>query len=270
MKFNKTHLSLELAEERYIQHRDYLAHCLRWSHALKYAVKQRKEGLRVWDIGCGKEVPFLKALYSNKMSPEIYHGSDVNKLELPEMLKGAFDKGKFKVVLATEDSAVAKLSFKPNLVICYEVLEHMPFTHVSKVLQNVCSQLPDDGIFLMSTPCFNGDAAGNHPNEMTYEVMGSLIEEAGFAIPEHYGTFASITDYKECLIVEYGEVGLSIFNNLRNYYDSNVLAVIFAPLFPAQSRNCLWHCTKAGNGYVRQFRQLSEIPKPWGNDPNVQ
>ena len=258
-KFNKTHLSLDLAETRGILHRDYLAHCLRWSHAFKVALQVRQD-LRVLDIGCGKEFPFAKTLYVNKLSPKRYLGVDVNKLELPVMLA---DKPWFEA--KSIDAASMDLDWQPTLVICFEVVEHMPFAHVQKLLANVRRLMHLDGRLLLSTPAWNGEAAGNHPNEMRYEVMGSLLEAAGFGIEHQYGTFASIRDYKTRLT----ELGyLELFNRLAAYYDTNVLAVIFAPIIPELSRNVLWNCTRGPAS--TKFLPLDQIQRPWGNDPEVQ
>ena len=35
-KVDTTYLSIDNAEERGFLHRDYIAHCLRWSHVVKY------------------------------------------------------------------------------------------------------------------------------------------------------------------------------------------------------------------------------------------
>ena len=112
---------------------------------------------------------------------------------------------------------------------------------------------------MVSTPCYNGkDVADNHVNEMTYAAFGALLEDAGFAIAKRFGTFASQRDLK-------GHVNEVLFEQMREYYDSNTLSVIFAPLFPAQSRNCIWDCIHADKGYKRQFPTLNETPKPWGS-----
>ena len=38
---DKTHLSIDQAEERGFIHRDYLAHCFRWSHVVKHLGKKK-------------------------------------------------------------------------------------------------------------------------------------------------------------------------------------------------------------------------------------
>ena len=35
-EIDNTHLSIDQAEERGFIHRDYIAHCLRWTHVAKY------------------------------------------------------------------------------------------------------------------------------------------------------------------------------------------------------------------------------------------
>ena len=96
--------------------------------------------------------------------------------------------------------------------------------------------------FLMSTPCYDEKvgAAANHiydgqVHERTYEETKGLLEKH-FTIVEHFGTFASIKDYKE----EMSESQKEIFEDLRKYYDVNLISVIMAPLFPAHSRNVMW------------------------------
>jgi hypothetical protein len=88
-----------------------------------------------------------------------------------------------------------------------------------------------------------------------------------------YGTFASIKDYQAGLVKTLGLE--EIFTRLRSYYDTNFLSCIFAPLFPAQSRNCLWELRKSQAPYNERlidaycggskFKPLSECQEPWGS-----
>lgn len=304
--FDKTHLSIDQAEERQLIHRDYLAHCLRWSHTIKHLLKNhRYKDATILDVGCGKEMPLAKALYTNKMTPGLYVGVDVNKMDVPEMLKGkkipvrlwaqtdfcsleAKDVGmELGPILEGDGTPESEMDYsRPDLITSFEVLEHVTPAYCRKMLEHMRELVePNHGAVIISTPCFNGSAAGNHINEMTYEALGALLEDLGFNIESHYGTFASISDYV-------GELGndetyveaiprtspndepapgnefytaKGVFNALREYYDSNLLAILFAPLFPAQSRNCLWHLTvgKEGDGYERKFPKLVDTPGPF-------
>lgn len=289
---DKTYLSLDLAEERGILHRDYLAHTLRWSHVAKFLQRSQKyQDAVVLDAGCGKEMPLAKLLYVNKMTPQKYVGVDINSFEIPEMLRGkkipvsiwsetdfcALDKE--DVGLKT-DSGELRL---PNILVNFEVLEHMAPDHARAMLLKFRELTSEDCHYFISTPCWNGSAAENHINEMTYQALGSLIEDLGYTIEGVYGTFASISDYKDKLatttvLVDNGKNVVpvttdltAVFAALRQYYDTNVLAIVFAPLFPESSRNCLWHLTRKQGDDASQgrlFSALEQVPGPWSQHPN--
>lgn len=286
---DKTFLSLDLAEERGLIHRDYIAHCFRWSHVIKYLNQQhRYKDAIILDVGCGKEVPLAKTMYVNKMTPLKYVGVDVNKFDVPAMLAGkkipmtiwpetdfcALEPQDVWLEMGNKDGQ--RTGCPPNIVTCFEVLEHVTPEHCRRMLQHFQKLTADNCHYFISTPCWNGSAAENHINEMTYAALGGLIEDLGFKIEGVYGTFASISDYESELsqtkIYHHGTVEHSItdlrpvFAALRNYYDTNVLSTIFAPLFPDKSRNALWHLTKKvgdATSQDRLFSALEQAPTPW-------
>lgn len=282
---DKSYLSINNAEERGIIHRDMLAHALRWSHIAKFMMKNnRYREAVVLDVGCGKEVPFARTLYVNKMPPKSYVGVDANKLSVPDMLSG----GKFPITLWAETDFCAleqeDVSFNgtlPNVVVSLEVLEHVTPSHARQMLKHFGDiSSPDVDIFI-STPCWNGSAAANHINEMRFDALGALIEDLGYRIESVYGTFASISDYHNRLesvdvydkdtnkVIATTNL-VPVFNALRNYYDSNVLSIIFAPLFPAQARNCLWHLKKKSGdeaAQIQMFAKLDQAGTPWSQHP---
>lgn len=297
-EIDKTFLSLDLAEERMLHHRDYLAHVLRWSHVVRHMGRsQRYKESIVLDVGCGKEMPLAKLLYSNRMSPMKYIGVDANKFSIPEMLP----EHKFPITiwpetdfcaLEPEDVGTKLIDEKdpegpgysdyalPNVLVCFEVLEHVMPEHCRRMLKRFGDLTSPDVDMFISTPCWNGSAAQNHINEMTFAALGSLIEDLGYSVEGVYGTFASIGDYMDQLqtVTTYDkstgqkyETDLRhVFSVLRNYYDTNVLSVIFAPLFPAYSRNCLWHIKKKKGdalGQQRLFSALESAPTPWSQHP---
>lgn len=290
-QIDKTYLSLDQAEERGLIHRDYIAHCTRWSHVVKHLNRSHNyKDAVVLDVGCGKEMPLAKTMYVNKMTPRLYIGVDANKFTIPEMLTGR--KIPLRVWSETDFCALdqADVSFNPdenssapmvapNVFTCFEVLEHVTPEHCRRMLQHAKEITSDDCHYFISTPCWNGDAAGNHINEMTFAALGGLIEDLGFNIDGVFGTFASISDYKDQLsnvtITQGSEVSYTdlrpVFAALRNYYDTNLLAILFAPLFPAHSRNALWHLTKKSGdaaAQTRAFSALEQAPTPWTQHEN--
>jgi 2-polyprenyl-3-methyl-5-hydroxy-6-metoxy-1,4-benzoquinol methylase len=248
--FNKTHLSIDQAEERGFIHRDYIAHCLRWTYAAKILNRGGMyKTARILDIGCGKEIPLAKLLYTSKMSPTdgVYVAADLNKFGTPPALKVAVESGKFPLFIkqmfdCSSDTAVKAIKEPKdfNLITCFEVIEHMPPANMMNTLRNIRSLVSDDGTVLISTPNYdvNVGAAQNHPNEMNVELVKHALIRSGLRVENMYGTFASIRDYEQFLSPAEQE----IFKKLRAYYDTNYLATIFAPLFPTHSRNVLYVC----------------------------
>jgi 2-polyprenyl-3-methyl-5-hydroxy-6-metoxy-1,4-benzoquinol methylase len=237
---DKTFLSVDMAEKRGFIHRDYIAHCLRWSHVIKFLQEKKLySNANILDIGCGKETPLLKTLYSSRLIPMSYTGVDVGPINHP----GDALVAKFPVTLKANTNILEYISdVKYKVVVMFEALEHMEPDAGISVLKHIQSfMLPDSTLFI-STPCYDGvNKAGNHVYEWDYEELRSQLLVLEYDIKNVWGTFASIKDYREDLkTID----GLSyIFDELRSYYDVNLLAVIFAPLFPSHSRNCLWQLT---------------------------
>ena len=259
-EIDNTHLSIDQAEERGFLHRDYIAHCLRWTHIAKYLqLKSRYKTASILDIGCGKDMPLAKMLMTSRLAPQYYLGVEYNKIEIPKM----FEKTKFKpnIVSGLDFTKLGELPASFNYSVCLEVLEHVEPIKAIAILEHLPKFLKSDSISWFSTPCWDEKvgAAGNHVNEMTYEAFGSLLEEMGYKILNKWGTFASIKDYKHELL-KYIDWNI-MFTKLSGYYDTNYLATIFAPMFPAQSRNCLWETQYVGKLTLeeREFKQMNQL-----------
>lgn len=261
---DKTFLSLDNAEKRGFIHRDYIAHCFRWTHACKM-IQARWRDAVILDVGCGKEMPFPKMIYSSKMRPKHYIGLDVGDWPVPDMLsKVTFPLDKLVGDIAdVETHEDLGLSDQPNFITCFEVLEHVEWEHAARALTAMRKIAAPDVIFMVSTPCWNGkDTADNHVNEMTYTAFGALLEHCGWTIKDHFGTFASQSDLKAVMTANETET----FEALRRFYDSNVLSCIFAPIYPSASRNCIWDCiNEIPSATTKRFPDLKNVPKPWGS-----
>ena len=278
---DRTYLSIDQAEDRGFIHRDYIAHCLRWSHVCKRLYERRAyEAAIILDVGCGRELPMAKMLYSSRLIPRHYFGVDAGPIEDSEaakLMNGKFphtlwEKTNFLEIQPTDvrsDRGIDDHVY-PNIVTCFEVLEHVEPRMCLFMLRHMRTLTADDARFFISTPCWNvTDCAANHVNEIRYEVLGSIFEREGFVVDHVYGTFASIRDYDYLLDRSTAEmrplIG-NIFDRLREYYDSNFLSCVFAPLFPAQSRNCLWELRKRGDEPQKfKFPPLETCPEPWSS-----
>jgi len=242
-KIDTTFLSLDHAEERGFLHRDYLAHCLRWSHVTSYLNQSRRyQSHHVLDVGCGREAPLAKLLFSSRMTHTTgsYTGVDYGKLERPSTIaEGPKFKGQFLGKFDFAKDKLPRTSY--DTIACFEMLEHVEPMHSFRTLQRIRQLLAKDGRAFISTPCYDPKmgAAANHVNEMSWLGLQALIEAAGLTIEAAYGTFASQKDYKKLMSPAQTEV----FDQLNEYYDSNVLSCLMAPMFPKQARNCLWRLT---------------------------
>ena len=263
-EIDNTHLSIDQAEERGFIHRDYIAHCLRWTHVAKYLhLQSRYKSARILDIGCGKDMPLAKMLMTSRIAPEQYLGIEYNKMEIPSMYnKTKFTPGLISGIDFTKivpGEVPGGLQY--NYSVCFEVLEHVEPIKAIEILQHIPKFLAEDSVSWFSTPCWDEKvgAAANHVNEMTYEAFGSLLEEMGYKILTKWGTFASIKDYKDKLLTNFD--WNVMFTKLREYYDSNYLATVFAPMFPEHSRNCLWETQYVGKltNEERQFPHITKI-----------
>lgn len=234
---NKTHLSIDIAEEREIVHRDYLAHCMRWSHVLKNV----DIGETVLDLGCA-DAPLGMMLYANKFKPTRYVGIDIREGIL-ETAKAKLSKANFpiellKLNLITEFDRVPKYDY--TVITSFEMVEHIEGQYVEPLLKNVAGLMSDKTTFFLSTPCYDGkNQAGNHIKEWYYEELKSVLVKY-FKIEASYGTFMNQSALKQVWSPE----EMVVFDQLHDYYDSNVLAIIFAPLHAANARNAIWRLKK--------------------------
>lgn len=283
-----THLSIDQAEKRGFIHRDYIAHCLRWSHVVKHIGQSgRYKTTRILDIGCGTDLPLAKTLYTSRMAVQQYVGIDYNRPDkfdtsvfhtgkMPVRAFGGVDFAEHVKTFSShyEIEGLSDRFDAPNVITCFEVLEHVEPEHARRMLEKMwglvemANDCGDPCTVFISTPCYDAQvgAAANHVSEIKRDALGALIEEIGFKITGNWGTFASQRDYKADLQTIYPKDGLAIFNKLSEYYDSNYVATIMAPLFPDRSRNNLWRLEYRPDGdksYL--FPNLEDVPAPWSS-----
>lgn len=254
--YNTTDLDPESAFERHVYHRDQFAHYLRWTHILR----EMKIGQTVLDFGCGSG-SLLEVLYRNRFKAARYIGIDIRQktIEAARQKYAAVDWAEFHVMDLVKDPLEDFESLElmtisgntvkgPDHVCSFEVLEHVGKVNGEAFMERFAACGDEHSVFYLSTPNYDPKvgAAGNHtydsgdgngvqPQEFTHEEVAALIEPR-FDIIAKFGTFASQKDYKHLM----DEPTKLMFDKLSRYYDSNLVAVIMAPLFPEQSRNTLW------------------------------
>ena len=238
--YNKTQLTPQREFERHIYHRDQFAHYFRWSHVLKNA----KIGQTILDFGCGTG-EILELFYRNRYKPKYYLGLDIRQKTINENAEKfkKLDFAEFKQVDLCQEELDLGRTF--DIITCFEVVEHIGHANIYKFLDNIFYHCNEDTTIYLSTPNYDPKvgAAKNHmlgPEKEIgewdhFELQEKLSEF--FIIEKKYGTFASIRDYKEDL----HDWQIPMFEALREYYDTNLLSNLMAPIIPPEhARNCLW------------------------------
>lgn len=238
--YNCTQLTPQQEFGRHIYHRDQFAHYLRWSHVLKNA----KIGQTILDFGCGSG-EMLELFYRNKYRPKQYLGLDIREKQVEEnnFKFGKLDFAEFRQQDLCQPELDLGQTF--DIITCFEVMEHIGHKNADVFLDNIAYHCNENTVVYLSTPNYDPQvgAAENHilgPEREIgewdhFELQDKLSEF--FDIQEKYGTFASIKDYKDDLTGWKKEA----FEELRKYYDTNLLSNMMAPMIPAEhARNCLW------------------------------
>lgn len=229
--------------------RDYSAHFWRWSFARRFITAKDN----VLEIGCGEDRPLSKILTGGAAAHvNHYTGVDINKLKPSNSQRLKFI-GEFNFVenwknLQKQDG-VPKGGF--DVVVHYEVIEHMKVEHGAKMLKGAFELLKPGGTMLMSTPCYDGVRhAANHIHEYTVPELQKATEKAGFVVEKRFGTFMDIKNIGRATLSGAdgkGDIDKAIKALrplLAEYYDNDAISCIFAPLYPDHARNNLWVCRK--------------------------
>lgn len=260
-----TCLSIDNAVSHGWIHRDYIAHVLRWSHVAKYMRQERRhQTAHLLDVGCGREVPLMKYLYHAMLTHTTgsYTGIDYGKVPWPPTIKQGTTKFNASLHEKTDFVKWAQgLEWAQpfDVVVSFEVLEHVEPWHAYQMLTSMRRVAQPRARIFISTPCFDpkAGAAANHVNEMTFNALRGLIGLAGFTVEKVWGTFANQRDYKKELTPEIQ----ALFNALAEYHSTEILANMFAPLFPEQSRNCLWRLVP-GTIELPTAQELKALDQP--------
>lgn len=217
-------------------HRDYSAHFFRWSFARRFV----KATDHVLEVGCGEDKPLSKILTGGAAAHvNTYVGVDMNKLK-PSASQRLTFLGEFNFVERWKE--LQKLQPKGyDVIVHYEVIEHMKVEHGAKMLKACLQLLKPGGIMLMSTPCYDGKRhAANHIHEYTVPELQKATEKAGFKVERRFGTFMDIKHIKK----DPRQGVAAVAEALSEYFDNDAISNIFGPLFPDQARNNLWVCRR--------------------------
>jgi 2-polyprenyl-3-methyl-5-hydroxy-6-metoxy-1,4-benzoquinol methylase len=235
-----------------ILHRDYSAHFWRWSFARRFITAKDN----VLEVGCGEDKPLSKILTGGAAAHvNHYTGVDLNKLKPSNRQRLTFH-GEFNFVERYKELLKARPAGW-DVVVNYEVIEHMKVEHGIKLLKAMFTCVKPGGVLLLSTPVYDGKRhAANHIHEYTIPELQKYIEKTGFKIEQRFGTFMDIKHIgkmKPQIMPSinppesdemFRESIRQVASALSRYFDSDAISNIFGPLYPDYARNNLWVCRK--------------------------
>ena len=232
-KYNKTQLNIVTSQGRLFIHRDHGAHLNRFGYVLKKVSKHlNKNPLTILDVGSGTNRQLGMCLYSNKTSSAIKHYHSVDLRPMKEDVTFKFDSTHH-----VQDVTTGLPSVNPDLITCFEVIEHMSKESGEDLLKSIENAADKNTEIYFSTPCYNGEKLpANHIYEWRYEELKERLEK-DFEIIEHFGTFLNTRGMEEAL-EEF--IPAETIEKLKSFYHHHLLSPMFAPLIPAKSRNCIW------------------------------
>lgn len=211
-------------------HRDYAAHFFRWGFATRFINNKTT----VLEIGCGADQPLANVLHDSLGHyPKKMVSVDIDDIK-PKYNFGWFElHANFNFVKDWK-----KLKGPFDVVVSFEVIEHMQKKSGIKLLNAARELLHKDGRFLLSTPVFDPRVgmAKNHIHEWHIAELQKEIERAGLTVERRFGTF--MTALKSKRVENYHH--RHTWQDLSVYYGHDVLACFLAPLYPDQARNNLW------------------------------
>lgn len=188
-----------------IWHPDTIAHVVRYHYAQQY-IERLAPGSQVLDLGCG-ELQLLRYLQMNRCQwpkDTWYWGYDLRAKHAwcKHLVNGP------AVVNLVRQSALAEwpsdFPTSYELIICYEMFEHVPIADQPRLLQRLYNLVRPGGVVLFSTP--NGgrrlSPVANHrgsdgDRERTYRDKVAMVSQSGFEIVDQFGTGCRVPNLRD-------------------------------------------------------------------------
>lgn len=213
-------------------HRDYAAHYFRWGFVKNFV----KNGMSVLEVGCGQDMPLPRVLNGSLSNvPGQYVGVDMNKL--PRALEWNWIDTREQFDFTTRYKEIIKEFGLFDVVVCYEVIEHMSKEDGGRLLDGIRACMKAEGVALISTPVYNQKhMAANHIHEYEFKELREHFENHMLVVSGVYGTFMTSQAIKRVCTPQEKE----LIEKLHEFYSWDVLANFLAPKYPEAASNCCW------------------------------
>lgn len=164
-----------------------------YHHVIEEIARSDRRPRRILDVGCSLGYgPFILSRGTGRITVV---GVDIEQRKIEEARR-LFDASRliFHCLDIMDSTAVRKLVEETgqfDVVVCFEVLEHIPPEHSSRMMRNLRSALREDGLLFISTPnkaIYDiGAFTKDHVNELHYDELLRLLRDAGFSVEKARG-----------------------------------------------------------------------------------
>lgn len=228
-------------DKGFMSHNDWMAHCARYGYAQKIIAREHVETLL--DYGCGSlQLPYY--LWRNR-APGIrtYWGVDMRAQEAWLQRVGwktPMNLIRADIILDYPEDHIPEFPYQFDLVVCTEVLEHVPKIFARDLVDRLFAYTRPGGSCILSSPNagVSDSIAENHvgpegEREWSYTEKCNLLVSAGFEFYKAYGTFGG----SRRLEVALPDIPPEIKEFLPHAWYTTMIA---AP-YPSLANNALFH-----------------------------
>jgi 2-polyprenyl-3-methyl-5-hydroxy-6-metoxy-1,4-benzoquinol methylase len=233
--------------------REHLAHVLHYKknvHEMKRLARQLGRPLHILDVGCG-EANTLRMFYTadqTKKSDVVasYTGidGDPSVIERTKKRAGTLLKGVNGSVRVCD---ITKYKFPVDdgsidMVICNEVMEHIPQEAGPKVLRKIRKALCSEGLALISTPNKDGTndrLPADHVYEYGYAELHGMFEAAGLQEVDELGVYIQQAKLRRFIKEEHGDELLKSVDDVWDRYGLDIGSIMTADLARPVANNLI-------------------------------
>lgn len=252
-----TRMDITKSFENFDIRKDEIMHIARYFKAVTTMMELAKKmgrPVKVLELGCGECYTmqlFYKAILSKKSAViEKYIGVDIDEPMLDRVRESRANmlrvcKGKLIAQDLTTHPSLKLKSGSYDMVICFEMFEHIQPKFVGPIIQEISRVLNPDGIALISTPNKNGATTDKLPADHVYEwgytELRKALQKHLFIASEH-GMGVNLSLLPKTEKKRLGEV-LEAVNGAYgkgSYFASTVMGAFCDPSY---CKNVLYVCT---------------------------
>lgn len=240
--------------------REHLAHILHYKinvHEMKRISRELGRPIKILDVGCG-ESNTVRLFYTADQTEKKKVIKEYVGLEGDPSCVARTEKKAATILRGingrVEVCDITKGEFPVNpgsmdLIVCNEVLEHIPQDKVPTVLRAMRRSARSTATFLISTPNKDGTndrLPADHVYEWRFEELREEFEKAGLEVVDTRGIYIKQANLRRYIKETEGDEMLELVDRIWDRYGLDVGSIMTADLAVPVANNVLWVLKKKG------------------------